>query len=170
MYWIMSRLTHISGYKHRVRCAGYRVFYTNWNRDVMGPSKTSIGVRAWAEGLTHWGRATHICVSKLTIIGSDTGLSPGRCQAIIWTNAGILLIRTLGTNFREILGEINSFSFSKMHSEMSSAKWRLFGLGLNEFNHTKRGELIIHSYPGFNGGLVKLRLEFGHELVSTFYR
>ena len=47
---------------------------------------------------------THICVSKLTIIGSDNGLSPGRRQAIIWTNAGILLIRTLGTIFREILG------------------------------------------------------------------
>ena len=43
-------------------------------------------------GLTHWGRVTHICVSKLTIIGSDNGLSPGRRQAIIWTNAGILLI------------------------------------------------------------------------------
>ena len=48
--------------------------------------------------LTHWGRVTHICVSKLTIIGSDNGLSPGRRQAIVWTNDGILLIRTLGTN------------------------------------------------------------------------
>ena len=75
---------------------------------------------------------TQICVSKLTIIGSDNGLSPGRRQAIIWTNAGILLIRTLETNFSEILGEIHSFSFSKMHFKMSSAKWRLFGLGLNE--------------------------------------
>ena len=74
----------------------------------------------------------HICVSKLTIIGSDNGLSPGRRQAIIWTNAGILLIRTFGTHFSEILGEIHSFSFSKMHLKMSSAKWRLFVLGLNE--------------------------------------
>ena len=41
---------------------------------------------------THWGRVTHICVGKLTNIGSDNGLSPGRHQAIIWTNAGILLI------------------------------------------------------------------------------
>ena len=41
---------------------------------------------------------THIFVGKLTIIGSDNGLSPDRRQAIIWTNAGILLIRTLGTN------------------------------------------------------------------------
>ena len=33
--------------------------------------------------LTHWGRVTHIWVSKLTIIGSDNGLSPDRRQAII---------------------------------------------------------------------------------------
>ena len=46
---------------------------------------------------------THICVGKLTIIGSDNGLSPGRHQAIIWTNAGTLLIEPLGTNFSEIL-------------------------------------------------------------------
>ena len=34
----------------------------------------------------------HICVGKLTTIGSDNGLSPGRRQAIIQTNAGMLLI------------------------------------------------------------------------------
>ena len=85
--------------------------------------------------LTHWGRVTHICVSKLTIIGSDNGLPPDRRQAIIWTNAGIWLIRTLGTNFSEILGEIHSFSFKKMHLKMSSAKGRLFSLGLNELNY-----------------------------------
>ena len=53
-------------------------------------------VSAISDTLTHWDRVTHICVSKLTIIGSDNGLSPGRRQAIIWTNAGIWLIRTLG--------------------------------------------------------------------------
>ena len=37
--------------------------------------------------LTHWGRVTHKCVGKLTIIGSDNGLSPGRRQAIIWTSS-----------------------------------------------------------------------------------
>ena len=45
----------------------------------------------------------HICVGKLTIIGPDNGLSPGRRQAIIWTNAGILLIGPLGTNFSEMI-------------------------------------------------------------------
>ena len=74
---------------------------------------------------------THICVSILTIIGSDNGLSPGRCQAIIWTNDGILLIWTLATNLSEILSEIHAYSFKKMHLKMASAKWRPFCLGLN---------------------------------------
>ena len=60
--------------------------------------------------LTHWGWVMHICVGKLTIIGSDNGLSPGQRQAIIWTNAGILLIGPLGTNFSDILIEIHTFS------------------------------------------------------------
>ena len=81
--------------------------------------------------LTHWGRVTHICVSNLTIIGSDNGLSPGRRQAIIWTNAGILLIGPLGANFSEILIEIQTFSFIKMRLKVSSAKWRPFCLGHN---------------------------------------
>ena len=73
----------------------------------------------------------HICVSKLTIIGSDNGLSPGRRQAIIWTNAGILLIGPLGTNFSEILIKIHTFSFKKMWLKVSTAKWRPSCLGLN---------------------------------------
>ena len=85
--------------------------------------------------LTHWGRATHICISKLTIIGSDNDLSPGRRQAIIWTNDGILLIGHLGTNFSEILSKIHTFSFKKMQLKTSSAKWRPFYLGLNELKH-----------------------------------
>ena len=81
--------------------------------------------------LTHWGRVTHICVSKLTIIASDNGLSPGRRQAIIWTSAGILLIGPLGTNFSEILNEVVTSSFKKMRLKVSSAKWRPCCLGLN---------------------------------------
>ena len=77
----------------------------------------------------------HKCVGNLTIIGLDNGLLPGRRQAIICTNDGILLIRTLGKNFSEILSEIHSFSFKKMHLKMSSAKWRLFRLSLNELRN-----------------------------------
>ena len=85
--------------------------------------------------LTHWGRVTHICISKLTIIGSDNGLSPERRQAIIWTNAGILLIGPLGTNFSEILIEIQTFSLKKIRLKMSSAKCCSFRLGLNVLTH-----------------------------------
>ena len=73
----------------------------------------------------------HICIGKLVIIGSNNGLLPGRCQAIIWTNAGILLIGTLGTNFSEVLSEIHTFSFKKMPLKMPSGKWRQFCLDLN---------------------------------------
>ena len=81
--------------------------------------------------LTHWGRATHVFVSKFTITASDNGLSPGRRQAIIWNNAGILSIGPLGINFSEILIEILTFSFKKMRLRVSSAKWQPFCLCLN---------------------------------------
>ena len=81
--------------------------------------------------LTHWGRVTHICVGKLIIIGSNNGLSPWRRQAIIWTNAEILLIGPLGTNFSEIIIGIQTFLFKKIRSKMSSGKLRPFCLGLN---------------------------------------
>ena len=85
--------------------------------------------------LTHWGPVTDIWDGKLTIIGSDNGLSPGWRQAIIWTNAGILLNEPLGTNFSEILIGIQIFSFKKMRLKMLSAKWRPFCLGLNVLTH-----------------------------------
>ena len=59
--------------------------------------------------LNHWGQVTYICVSKISINDSGNGLSPARHQAIIWTNAGIWLSWTLGTNVSEILREIHSF-------------------------------------------------------------
>ena len=72
-----------------------------------------------------------MCVGKLTIIGSDNGLSPGRCQAIICTNVGILLIRPWGTNLSAICIGNKIFSFKKMHLKMSCVKWRPVYLGLN---------------------------------------
>ena len=68
---------------------------------------------------------THICISKLIIIGSDNGLSPGRRQAIIWTNAGILFIWPIGTTISEILIKIHVFfiqenAFENIVCEMSA--------------------------------------------------
>ena len=104
--------------------------------------------------LTHWGRVMHICVSDLISIGSDNGLSPGRRQAIIWTNAGILLIRTLGTNFSEIIIEINTFSLKKMHLKVTSAKRRPFCLGLNVLKVH-----LSHVHAGYVGHLSLLSTE-----------
>ena len=65
--------------------------------------------------LTHWGQMTHICISKLSIIDSDNGLSPGRRQAIIWTNVGLLLIERFGTKLWNI-------PLKNLYLKVSSAK------------------------------------------------
>ena len=110
--------------------------------------------------LTHWSRVTHVCVGKLTIIGSDNGLSPERRQAIIWTYAGILLIGPLGTNFSKILIEIQTFSLKKIRLKMSSAICCSFCPGLNVLNlgtmpnwylHEHRRKDIYLSVSGITG-------------------
>ena len=89
---------------------------------------------------------THICVGTNTNIGSDNSLSPGRRQAIIWTNAGILLNGPLATNISEILIEILAFSFTKMRLKVSSSKWRPFCLGLNVLMHHSNTEAIVANH------------------------
>ena len=76
---------------------------------------------------------THASVTYANI-GSDNGLSPGRRQAIICTNTGILLIGPLGINFSELLIKINTFSFKKMRLNMSSAIWLPFYPGADELS------------------------------------
>ena len=55
----------------------------------LGPATMLLG------GLTRLVRVTY------ANIGSDNGLSPGRHQAIYWTNAGILLMGHLGNSNRK---------------------------------------------------------------------
>ena len=78
-----------------------------------------------------------------TTIGSDNGLSPIRRQAIIETNAGILSIGPLGTNFNEISIKIQNSSFRKMHLKISSAKWWPFCPGWDESR--KPASIVFHS-------------------------
>ena len=47
-------------------------------------------------------------------IGSDNGLSPGRCRVIILIDDGTLLIGPLGTNLSEIIIEIHALLANKM--------------------------------------------------------
>ena len=108
--------------------------------------------------LTHWGRLTHIWVGNLTIVGSNNGLSPGRREAIIWTNAGTLLIRSLEINLSEILIEIPTFLFTKMHVKMSGRKWRSFCFGLNVLItscDTLFSEKIVHLHAWYGGECFK---------------
>ena len=108
-------------------------------------------VTGFSKWLTHWGRMTHICINKLAIIGSDNGLSPGQRQAIIWTNAGILLSEPIGTHFNEISIYIDTFSFKEMHLEISSEKWRPLCPGLNVLI-TCQG--IMHTVYCFDSDIV----------------
>ena len=112
-------------------CISIKLPFINLSRGTIENVSAMSLMMAWHRTcnkpfLTHWGRVTHICVGKLTNIGSDNGLSPERRQAIIWTNAGILVIGPLGTNFSEFLMVIHIFSFNKMHLKISSAIWRPF--------------------------------------------
>ena len=124
--WFKHNKTCNMGLRHSVSCALWCYLTLYFSVPLM--------VHFMPSFLTHWGRVTHMCVSKLTIMGSDNGLSPGWRQAIIWTNVRILLIRTLGTKFSEILGEIPTFLFKKMQLKMSSGKWWPSCLGLNVLN------------------------------------
>ena len=91
----------------------------------------------------------HICriyasVNRVSI-GSDNGLSPIRRQAIIWTNAGLLLIGLLGTNFNEILIKLQNFSFTRLHLKISSAKWWPFYPEREELTHKALWYMYSHN-------------------------
>ena len=59
---------------------------------------------------------TVMLVPKSYVLGVELiAVSPGRRQAIIWTNAGIFLIGPLGTNFNEIWIKSETFLLTKMH-------------------------------------------------------
>ena len=85
-----------------------------------------------ADELTHLPKCHMYAAVNQVSIGSNNGLSPIQCQAIIWTNAGLLSIGPLGTNFSAILIKTQNFSFTKMHLKISSAKSRPFCAGGDE--------------------------------------
>ena len=126
--WARTKLRPCCRWHIQIPCFVWKLFYFNGNFTQIsdnglaltrcqaivwtnyGPVYWCIYVSLGFDELTLWGRVTHMCIGNLTIIGSDNGLSPCRRQAIVWTNAGILLIGPLGTNFSEILIGIQTFS------------------------------------------------------------
>ena len=117
----MLRLTliHISNRGPWWLDAQWRLWYGyTWHLDKNAHIFITLGqsARRWTcSCLTRWGRVTHIW---------------GR-QATIWRSVGILLIGPSWTNFSEILIEIHTFLFKRMHLKTSSAKCRPFCLSLN---------------------------------------
>ena len=83
---------------------------TKFSRTLLSP--------AGENSPTHLPLMLHIYASVNRVnIGSDNGLSPGWHHAIIWTNAAILLIGPLGTNFSETWIEICVFQSNKWISK-----------------------------------------------------
>ena len=119
MYYLGGTL--ISVWKANLKRTNLNMYHAEFYRCCIFNKTVTNGLVRWFPWLTNWGWVTHLCVSKLTIIGSDNGLAP----------AGISLIGPLGINFSEIWIEIHAFSFIKMHLKMSSGKWRAYCLGLN---------------------------------------
>ena len=119
----------------------YRSYFTLLKHFVIiiiWPSSISLDQR---HSLTHRGRVTHICVGEQTIIGSDNGLSPGRHQAIIWTNARILFDWTLGNKL-----QWNNFSkLIHFHPRKRIWKYRLDnGTTWHTFHINVSQMFIIH--------------------------
>ena len=93
--------------------------------------------------LHHWGRVAHIYVSKLSIIGSDNGLSPGRRQAII--NIVNLTPRNkLQWNFNR-----NSYIFIQ-ENPFQNVVWKMAAicLGLNLLNSLWPGDSYMRQWTG----------------------
>ena len=87
---------------------------------------------------THWGRVTHICVSKLTIMGPDNGLSPGRHHHLnqCWNNVN----STLGNKLQWNLNRNSNNFIHENAFESVVWKWRPFCLGPNEFGCLHLGQ------------------------------
>ena len=98
--------------------------------------------------LTPWCGETHICVSKLSSIGSDNGLSPGRRQAIIWTNAGILLIRNFGTNCSKMSSKIHINSLKNDNKDVLGKMAYIWSIRLNVLKGTRSRPLVANNDQG----------------------
>ena len=131
---------HGNGYEHHVRgeCDLYHEEH---------PGEQDRGA-VWTPGYRQH-RAAHVVCGALRAppglvhschTDQDQTVPTGRggewlwCQAIIWTNAGILLFGPLGTNFSEILIKVHTFPFKEMHFKMLSGKWMPFCLSLSVLN------------------------------------
>ena len=131
-----------------------------------GAIYTGLLLPAWFN--VYSGRVTHICVRKLTIIGSDKGLSPHRRPAIIWTIAELSIIGPLGTNFGEILIEILTFSLKKNAFESVVCETATILSRPQCVNYAGAfiWDVIIHPCPNFNENTINVR----HGWIIAFHQ
>ena len=90
-------------------------YLTHWGQDKMA----AILQATFSKTLTHWSQVTRLCVSNLTIIGSDNGLLPNPHQANIWTYDGILLIGPTGITWSSM-----KFLSKFMHFHSRNSSWK----------------------------------------------
>ena len=125
-YWYFCEIHHKNDI-HKYNLEGCHVRWANcWN-------KINVFIIVnWI--LPFWSKAlvSHSCTINSSPpsaaymhqwIGSDNGLSPIHHQSNICTNAGLLSIGPLETNFSEIWIKIKNFSFTKVHLKRASVKW-----------------------------------------------
>ena len=111
--------------------------------------------------MTHWSRVRHMYVGKLTIIGSDNGLLPMRRHAIIWTNAGLLPIGTLGEQTSAKLTHfIQENVYENVVCERASI---LTGFQCFEYNIMR---CLVVDITSMTGGLGNISVRTVHELTK----
>ena len=99
-----------------------------------------------------------------TIIESNNGLLPHRCQAIIWPNAGILLFGPPGSNLRDILIKICISYISYIWIDcdhLSSNTYIAYG---------QRQLTILHSFRWCIFIIDKVDELSTHSLIHCLYR
>ena len=98
--------------------------------------------------LTEAGWSKHKSVNWV-MVGSDNGLSPARCEATIWTNADILLMRLQGRNYVFFL---RKFVFNKMYFKMSTKESAIFDSLVESSYHLVGTRVLIDVVLQTNGG------------------
>ena len=115
MLLIMQEKEFLSSTRHSIICAISATSLLRNNRkskcrqtfNRRRAKSQNLIVSEWHGSLTCWDHINRDIQEKNLWHGNV------RRQAIIWSNAGILLIAPLGTNFSDILIEIHKFSLKK---------------------------------------------------------
>ena len=114
-----------------------------------------------------------VCVSKLTPIASDNGLVPGRCQATLSTNAGILLIGPLGTNFTNYGLRLSGiFKTSTVHTCIAERRIRfMLSQIINDADPSVKEKVNTYSFQGFTKyvKMTKFHTYATHCLITNCY-